>query len=761
MNFNPQELSQKHSDYERPNLNTEIVALPTFNQETDRDDNSVTNDLSPIELTLPSLRSRRGSFTFAMTGLTIGFLLIAFNSPWSKEFLAPGPLSSPHAQLLAGRRGARCGACHGAAHESFSRWASGHQDDTAQIALCMKCHEKTIGNSFALYPHGISTEQLAHCSGNADTVPLSPAPQDSITGQLVRFSGLSHGNEITCSVCHQEHHGNVSLSTLTDQQCQSCHAQTFHSFETDHPEFNQWPQIARQRIAFDHGTHLNKHFKNAQTNFECNLCHVGDGQQKVQRLTSFEQACGNCHAQQIADSGQTGWKLLALPILDMAAIESQKLNVGNWPVVATGDFDGELPPMMRLLLAGDRKTLETISKLKSDFSFGDIDTDDPESVELAVELVWGIKRLLHELAQEGQTAIDRRMSAVMKDRFSSAVSNQLLSGLTPEVFSATAKRWLPNLAEELQTQSAQQLSNTSPVHSALLTAYTRPAKPVQELPNQELPNQELLAENPLSANTLQDLQKSRQNEDSSNQKEDIEEGETETGMSYLSELLATNPLHLPAETMGRPLDTHLKTSPEAKAGITQTTTAPLTAPPSEIRLMPEVAGVVLKSGWYRDDRLLEIGYRPIIHADKVVMSWNDCISRVESADTNDAVSALFQKANSTAAPGGCRRCHTVNRTDGDIFEFAWVADRPKSERASFTKFSHRPHLTLDSINACSSCHKMNEDASLIGTFESCVGRIGMSNFHPIVKADCVSCHQKGRTESGCMQCHNYHIGKPD
>jgi hypothetical protein len=34
----------------------------------------------------------------------------------------------------------------------------------------------------------------------------------------------------------------------------------------------------------------------------------------------------------------------------------------------------------------------------------------------------------------------------------------------------------------------------------------------------------------------------------------------------------------------------------------------------------------------------------------------------------------------------------------------------------------------------------------------------VSNFLPVTKSDCASCHQKGRAGSGCTQCHSYHVG---
>jgi hypothetical protein len=749
MNRKLQDFTHEKSTYERPNLNRTTYTLPDFSTDGEPPVSIGDGDWRPHEFTMPALRSRRHAFTLAMTALTLGFLLIAMNSPWSKEFLAPGPLSSPHAQLLAGEGADRCAACHGAADASFAQWISGHHSVTSdgqpvqQSALCMKCHDNTMDAQFALHPHGVSAEDLAKASGRD--------VGGSLVSSLATMAGLSHGNEVACSVCHQEHHGNVSLSQLTDRQCQSCHQNTFASFETGHPEFKSWPQTGRQNIAFDHGSHLNKHFKSANVEFNCNLCHRDNDRQDVQRLVSFEQACGTCHAQQIADSGQSGWTLFELPRLDMAAIEDLKLDVGNWPVAATGDFDGELPPMMRMLLAGDRNLTQVVSQLSEDFSFGDIDIDDDQSVALAVDLVWGIKGLLHDLSQHGQAAVDHRLMEVMGERYSQTVSNELLTGLNPEIFAATAKRWLPEVSDEVQKREAQRLSSKERSSSMFLTAYVKPMRPTQEL----------LADNPLAGGSFESLTP-LQSADPESQEGGFDEASVmpaDIPAANLgdSELLAENPLKditspksKPAAretTQGTPRSTPAAKPKSAKAAV-----------PQELLLPVEFAGVAVKSGWYRSDRLLKIGYRPVDHADVIVRSWGDCLSRVAHADTNPATSSLFAKMNSSTAAGSCRSCHTLNRTQADDFKFAWSTNRGNDVRAAFTKFSHRPHLTQSSMRECSACHRMNESVSLVGTFDGVDGCDGMSNFHPIVKADCVSCHQKGRTESGCMQCHNYHVG---
>ena len=320
-----QDYSFKNSQYERPNQSFVYVPLPASDEGVASGEvlyqRPVDNGETPV-LVKAALRKQRGMFTFAMTALTVGFLLIGLNSPWSNEFIAPGPLSSPHAQILGDMGSDRCAACHQQADASFSQWAmsmvgassANVPADHHQSQLCMKCHEKNFALDLALNPHNIPTEELNALTTNGSSSAFA----------IKSGLGLNHGNQIACNACHREHHGDVSLSRLTDQQCQSCHQQTFHSFETDHPEFTKWPLQRRQNIAFDHGTHFQKHFPANKTAFACNQCHTADLTGNVQQTTPFEQSCGACHAQQIADSGDRGWTLFALPMIDMKAVEGKR-----------------------------------------------------------------------------------------------------------------------------------------------------------------------------------------------------------------------------------------------------------------------------------------------------------------------------------------------------------------------------------------------------------------------------------------------------
>ena len=186
-----------------------------------------------------SIRSKRRIFTVSCTAFTIGMLMIVCSSPYSKEFLVPGTLSSNHAQILAGQGADRCAACHAAGGGSVAQWIAntlslGRSQGLTQSELCMKCHDKSLNPDAALNPHNVPPNEMAEIS--------SKFQQVSFDASMVFQPPVSNHN-IACNACHREHHGSAAdLTAMTDKQCQSCHQSTFHSFATDHPEFTAYPQ---------------------------------------------------------------------------------------------------------------------------------------------------------------------------------------------------------------------------------------------------------------------------------------------------------------------------------------------------------------------------------------------------------------------------------------------------------------------------------------------------------------------------------------
>lgn len=370
-----------------------------------------------------SLRSRRRIFVLTCVMLTIAALSVMLSKACWTEAFAPGPLTLKHAQILNKNSASnRCAACHEAGDKSVGEWAlslvSSRPLQTPQSALCLKCHaasgERQLPDTYLL-PHGISPEKLAkHSSGH---------------------------HQIACAACHREHHGkDHDLAAMSNQQCQTCHAKSFHSLANGHPEFTKWPFEQPSSIKFDHAGHKAKHFPAGKQEFRCQTCHVDDSRQDAKLLAGYEAACASCHESKIKQSGEQGFAIFKLPGLNVAAIEDAGLSIGEWPAGISNDFDGVIPPAMALLLSADVKTAKALAKIPGG-DVSSVDTTNKEQLAAAAEVALATKKLLHELATEGEAAFSRRLSH--RD------SSPLWGQLPTDVLRAAQAAWLPKLNDEM------------------------------------------------------------------------------------------------------------------------------------------------------------------------------------------------------------------------------------------------------------------------------------------------------------------------
>jgi hypothetical protein len=229
---------------------------------------------------------------------------------------------------------------------------------------------------------------------------------------------------------------------MDNNACQACHQQRFESFGADHPEFGRWPYERRTPIAFDHASHQGKHFRDKNQAFDCRRCHVEDRTRDVQLLTGYETACAACHDEKIATSAARGVPLLALPTLDVAALRAAGRDIGPWPAAATGDFDGRLPPAMKLLLSADPSAARAIARLGPDVDFFDVDADDREDLAAAADLAVAIKKLLGELSESGPAAMRARLQRVFERDLSNDEFAALVGGLSADTSRPAISAWL-------------------------------------------------------------------------------------------------------------------------------------------------------------------------------------------------------------------------------------------------------------------------------------------------------------------------------
>lgn len=703
------------STYHRPHDPTVLVPAGSAKPWPVKENGSW--DLSEEEplVAKPSLRKRRGVLALCVCAFTIGSLMIIFSSPYSNEFLAPGPLHSGHAQLLAGKSADRCAACHSGATSSTFGWLahafSGASSEHTQSQLCLECHKTSINEAFALNPHNVAPSELGKKTREF---------QNASFVSKLKMPPVNANHEIACSACHREHKGIEDLKAMTDSQCQSCHQSDYHRFETDHPEFTNWPVASKQKIAFDHSTHSLKHFPGANAVFDCNKCHLDDAWQNAKIQAPFEQACASCHEKKIIDSGANGFAMLSLPMLDMNAIEAQGLSVGVWPMTATGDFDGPLPAAMRLFLMADAEAGPILASKPESFEFADLDPDREADVRDAVTIAWSIKRLLHELSLKGDTAVKRRLELSLGREIDVEELSGILNGMDDHSFAAAARRWFPKLNSEIKARFGE-LSLSETLSSQSWLAKVRA--------------QDKLAENPLANLENASLQ---------------------------LELLEMDPSpSLPAAAASGKtslVEPQPQPQPQRQQSVTVPVAGQVLASESPISIVNVVADDTQRSGWMRDDRSLRIFYRPAGHHDLFLKNWIDLTLQSQGAENNPATSSLFQSLTNVNSIGNCRYCHTMERKDDSSLVMNWNASRRDGSVSQFTSFSHRAHLVQPALQDCSHCHKMDLGVSNKDSFASLDGLGHRSNFHAISKGTCTVCHQKGLAESSCTTCHNYHVG---
>ena len=794
--------------YQRPDQDREVVLKALREGEQDE------------LVRLPSNRRIRRTIVLAVWGFTFGSLLLAFSSPARNEFLAPGPLTNHHAQILAGMGGDRCAACHSAGNSNWVAWTRTVFGDntacpTSQSELCLNCHRQSIDPALAANPHALEIEQLRELT-HKHAAPFRTAGLELPVDRELR--------QLACSTCHVEHHGAlIDLTAMSDQQCQTCHAQRHRSFEDGHPEFQLVGAQLPSAIRFDHQTHLQKYFPEGRREFACAACHHGDSERNVMRLGSFEAMCRSCHEQTIRTTGQQGLVLLELPLLDLECLESAGHEVGSWPAGARGDFGGRLHPMTWSLLAKDPELAAALKAFPAGFDFSEVDPGSTEQLGHLAELAKGMKRLLLELSA-------RDFRDVMEAPSSSAVERASTpSGL--QVFRDAAAQWFPEMANQgkfatgLPTPAGSGQSGFEPIwlpESAILARW--------------LQDQELLAPNPLigkvsptatsggaagqQAETSKPESQAQAPADAGSSRQVIRqpaitnpaaqvddysgrEGITRpaplrNSQSSLpaanaddkSELLAVNPLQeqkaggvtqpdlgLEEQSSAHQTDsiTNLgqqrnQHAPPHKAAVNQPSQAPAIEPVFPLPVTNQIAQPAILRGWSRDDRSYRLVYYVADHSDSLWPALQHWLNSLEDAGKSESALVLRQSLHLPTAAGACFSCHRTGdqsgapRTVTARERVGWTSELRRPELKGFTRFSHAPHLLQ---LQCTGCHQLagpetGSTPAQLASWQRAEqaneeGTVESSDFNPLGRATCVKCHQQNQAASSCTTCHHYHV----
>jgi len=351
--------------------------------------------------------------------------------PWRNEFIAPGPLTAHHAQLIEGQT-LGCSQCHAAADGTLAAWW-GHSTDgastiPAQSVLCLECHREMVTPELAMAAHSVELTALGAGGGGAPA-RLADRLRDP-------------REPIACAACHREHQGlHHNLAAITDDACQACHKQQYESFAGDHPDFGSWPYERRTRIVFDHASHQAKHFPTEKRQFACAACHQSDGSGERQLTLHYETACAACHDKSIVASLADGVPLVELPTLDVDALARAGHSITPWPEEATGDFDGLPPTAAKLLLAADPQGERALGVLGPQVDLFDIDATDATQLAAVADLAIATRSLIEDLAKRGHAAVVERLQTLLGREVKSAELEALAGRLSPDVVRSYRDRW--------------------------------------------------------------------------------------------------------------------------------------------------------------------------------------------------------------------------------------------------------------------------------------------------------------------------------
>jgi len=399
-----------------------------------------------------SLRAWRGLAVLLVLAASVSFVFFLLASKRGASILSPGELTFAHASA-----GSKCSDCHAGTENNPASWLTDekhpHAGD-ADNALCLRCHN--VG----------SEPMLAHSLPNQKIQPLTRAAREKTGSTPVPvglqfaslLSGGSHAAEghLACASCHKEHRGQDSnLKTLSNSQCQSCHAIQFDRLSQGHPEFTKYPFDRRTRIIFDHESHLKTHFTQEQWKNSapgsCLDCHQTDLKGGVMELKPFAAICASCHESQIKGKGSVnpGITFITIPRLDERVLVDE-FAIGQWPE----DAEQPLTPFLKLLLSSDPLLRGALDKL-GDTDLSDLPKTDVEKIKAAQQVAWGIKGLILDLGTMGQEELIKRIEASLNRPLSNQDREGAAALLSSEVLRMSFQSSFPKLQEEVADYRAK------------------------------------------------------------------------------------------------------------------------------------------------------------------------------------------------------------------------------------------------------------------------------------------------------------------
>ena len=719
-------------------------------------------------------RPKRDIVSWWLAVFTAGVLMLAVGYAADTKLFMPGPLTSSHSTLE------QCSDCHSNVSKGQFGWLHAvfaTADPRKDSSSCLTCHK--MGEDVAHNPHGLEMSKLdayvreIKAQPDATTLPVKARVRKAV---LPVDSTFQDG--VFCATCHKEHQGgDVKLKDMADAQCHTCHQVQFESFNTDHPDFDKYPFRRRTRVNFDHSGHFKKHFpewkakkENAGTTPEsCSGCHTVSAQEGHMNVKPFAESCAACHLGQIVGAeratGPKGVAMLMLPGVDVATFREKKIDIGKWP----DESEAELSSLMKLLIgrtAKGRKILVDTDEL----DLLDLTQATPEQITQVGNLVWEVKYLFHALTNSGTADILKQLDSDGQAPLDQQLLTNLTASMPRDVLIGALRDWLPGLAEEITRRGDEKRADVPPATTTSDASDTvtvdganadqaenatvdqtqgaapettqadrkKPAGPVLLAQQTERwrvdPFGRLLKGNQPPEEDLDDEAADEPDEPEDQASEDADAVDDQ------------DPVEPEESTADAEADTEVDSDVEVSADNET----------EALELDTDAETWAQFGGWYRQD--YSILYKPTGHADTFLKAWLDFSAiRFSKTEGNLAV-PVFAELTGKDAQGQCSKCHSVDATKQQARVIKWTPSSTDTSESLFTSFSHEPHLGVVSAQkGCLTCHEMSSAKGYLDTYKANDPKKFVSNFAPVKKETCASCHGKKEVRQDCVLCHKYHV----
>jgi tetratricopeptide (TPR) repeat protein len=687
----------------------------------------------------------------------IGVIAAFLGGDEGRHFMMPGKLSSHHAGLT------NCSTCHSGAQSGqvdLLHRLMTQVEPRQNSNLCLTCH---VMGAEPFAPHTHAVDDLERRTQKLRLASKDWQPESLMQRIAFPATVKSRGPdaEIQCATCHKEHQGVfANLKAVSNQRCQTCHVSRFSTFADSHPQFDKFPYQRRPRIAFDHQSHMTKHFPEATkaaisgqvAPVNCTDCHHVGVRQRYMQVNSFATMCSGCHNGDITGatqvSGPKGIDVLAVPGLDVATLNERGIDIGSWPEKS----EASLTPFMKLVLKSEGD--DVVSGVAG-FDLLDLRNANDQDFARVANLAWAVKRLFNRL----ETTNLSSAKLVANDALGTQIDKMaaLTGGMSHDVIMAGNREWFPGLQDELSRHEHGEPTRDSMPSAKLASAPKLPpssiddsAKAAAKSPSADIPGG--------NAGDNKDDILGSGNGLASNKKDDILSKDDKSDIlapSKQDDILAPKKdAILGDKPAGDILSDAGDKSANPDQGVqNKSADVKKTAGTTPTQFDPEVWAQT--GGWYRQD--FTVRYRPTGHADQFLQTWLDFSGRADGTSLHEQLAPIFGMLSPKDSVGRCTKCHSIDDQAGAKL-VNWLPFDPNALKNRFTNYSHKPHVELVGTKTCVKCHELQPvKTEFMKTYETGDSADYTPNFKPLDKAVCASCHSQQTAWENCTLCHGYHV----